>query len=372
MKMLIQNKGQRPRELVEGYADEKQLQEFLRDHADLIPVEEFELGTPQLLCIGWEVHGASGYEDLLYVDETGLLTIVETKLKKNPEARREVVAQILEYAADTWTWTADDIEQRAQRFFARKECTEEYRGLTFEEALRRFLEKTASDPQEPFSYADFLDRVEQNLSNGHIRLVIAIDKPLDTLRKLVEYINLFSEHFEMYLFQLRLFKDVARDQNIFVPALFGRVAKPETARRSGELWNKEAFLRRARVHYREEEPVLNQLIEFSEGEEAIRWGKGVKGSFQFEFTNAGGKSITAFYVEGARMSFDFKKLQGLLDEATIASYREALALAQDVPEEAINTNTWKYFDVAALSSTQSWNAFKKAVLALERAVETQR
>jgi len=92
VKILIQDQ-QGVRALEEGYASEAELQTFLREHSDLMPVDEIELGTPPLLCIGWEVSVASGSQDLLYVDETGLLTIVETKLKKNPEAKREVVGQ---------------------------------------------------------------------------------------------------------------------------------------------------------------------------------------------------------------------------------------------------------------------------------------
>lgn len=78
---------------------EAELQTFLKEHPDLIPLEEIDLKAQPLLCIGWEVGLASGTESILYIDPSGLLTVVETKLKRNPEARREVVGQILEYAA---------------------------------------------------------------------------------------------------------------------------------------------------------------------------------------------------------------------------------------------------------------------------------
>lgn len=40
----------------------------------------------------------TGFVDDIYVNEDGYITIAECKLWKNPQARREVVAQIVDYA----------------------------------------------------------------------------------------------------------------------------------------------------------------------------------------------------------------------------------------------------------------------------------
>ena len=221
MKILIQDEHG-VRELEEGYATEEELQTFLKEHPDLMPLEEIDLNAPPLLCIGWEVGLASGAEDILYIDPNGLLTVVETKLRRNPEARREVVGQILEYAAQMSTWIAADVERQAEKFFNSSVCPEQYRGCTLERALRVFLESSELLPE--FSYEYFLEQVAGNIEKGQFRLVIAIDEPPEPLLKTVEFVNRFSERFEMYLMQLKRFCDLARDQNIFVPALFGKVA----------------------------------------------------------------------------------------------------------------------------------------------------
>jgi len=238
MKILIQDENG-VRELEEGYASEEELQVFLREHSELIPVDDIELGTPPLLCIGWEVGVASGSQDLLYVDQTGLLTVVETKLKRNQEARRAVVGQILEYASYACAWTAGEVEARAHKFFSSKECPEEYRGFTFEQALRHFLDKTDSHALEGFSYPNFLDGIKANLEQGRIRLVIAIDEPPPSLLRTVEFVNHYSDHFEMYLIQLKRFHDVGTRQNIFVPALFGKVPRTRRPRMEWS-WDKYA------------------------------------------------------------------------------------------------------------------------------------
>ena len=368
MKILIQDEHG-VRELEEGYASEQELQMFLRDHADLIPVGELELGTPPLLCIGWEVNVASGTEDLLYVDETGLLTIVETKLRKNPEARREVVGQVLEYAAQACGWSSGDVELRAQKFFSSQDCPHEYRGLTVEQALRHFLEGTNSPALDGFSYEAFLNLVSANLERGHIRLIIAIDEPPDPLLRIVEFVNRFSERFEMYLIQLKRFHDKASGQNIFVPALFGRVTKPESKRRAGRLWDKESFLQQASEKWPESLPILDHLVEFAEAERAVVWGRGATvATFQFAYGLPSGKRLAVFLVGAdGKMSIDFWTLNKRLDPGVVASYRDSLALAKDIPREAISTDTWKIFDVSALTSEESWKAFQQAVLALREA-----
>ncbi len=238
MKILVQDQ-QGVRALEEGFASEEELQTFLKEHPDLMPLEEIELSAPGLLCIGWEVGLASGAEDILYVDQNGLLTVVETKLRKNPEARREVVGQILEYAAQMSAWSSADVERQAEKFFASPESTEQYRDCTLEKALQLFLE--SSELPLDFSYDDFLQQVQTNIERGHFRLVIAIDEPPEPLLKTVEFVNRFSERFDLYLIQLKRFHDLVRDQNIFVPALFGKVGASRP-RRPRESWDESRFM----------------------------------------------------------------------------------------------------------------------------------
>jgi len=225
------------RALEEGYASEAELQTFLRRYPDLMPLEEIELNSPPLLCIGWEVGVLSGAEDILYVDRNGLLSVVETKLRKNPESRREVVGQILEYAAHMSRWSSSDVEQQAERFFASGKSSDEYTNLSLEKALQRFLE---SDGLSVVSYDDFLRSVQANIDQGHFRLIVAIDEVPESLLRTVEFVNRFSEHFEIYLVQLKRFRDMAREQNIFVPSLFGRVAF-DRKNRPSETWDWEKY-----------------------------------------------------------------------------------------------------------------------------------
>lgn len=371
MKILIQDKDG-IRALEEGYATEAELQAFLRDHPDLLPLEEIDLTAPPLLCIGWEVGLTSGAEDILYIDQNGLITIVETKLRKNPEARREVVGQILEYAAQMSSWTSADVERQAERFFASPNCAGTYRGCTLEKAVNIFLEQSQTFPG--FSYDDYVQQIQTSIEHGHFRLVIAIDEPPEPLLRTVEFVNRFSERFEMYLIQLKRFRDLARQQNIFVPALFGRVAATETKRRVGRPWDKERFLQQASEKCPKSVPVLKRLIDFAEEEGAIVWGRGASiGSFQFvvptPHLGANRKSLPAFFVlANGRMSFDFWTLSKWVAEEIIVSYRDDLRRTGDIPHEAVSASNWKEFDVTVLDSERGSEALKQAVLNLWAAV----
>ena len=46
MRILVQD-ANGVRELEEGYASEAELQAFLRDHSELVPMDEIDLGTPR-------------------------------------------------------------------------------------------------------------------------------------------------------------------------------------------------------------------------------------------------------------------------------------------------------------------------------------
>lgn len=91
-----------------GAFNEAWLQEILADNPFVIP--SFEVGSEYapLVCIGREVPVGSGetqgYIDNLYLTPSGRIVIVETKLFRNQESRRTVVAQIIDYAKELQKW----------------------------------------------------------------------------------------------------------------------------------------------------------------------------------------------------------------------------------------------------------------------------
>ena len=87
---------------------ESLLQKLIFEEPSLLPSEEIDPDFSNLIPIRREVPVKSGSIDVLYITPEGKLCVVETKLWRNPEAHRSVVAQIIDYAKDLSKMSYDD------------------------------------------------------------------------------------------------------------------------------------------------------------------------------------------------------------------------------------------------------------------------
>src|ERR1017187_7867837 len=85
------------------------LQALLFKHPGLVPVDESEPAFSILIPVAREVRTLSGSVDLVCINARGHITLVETKLWRNPEARRQVVGQIIDYATEISRWTYSEL-----------------------------------------------------------------------------------------------------------------------------------------------------------------------------------------------------------------------------------------------------------------------
>jgi len=97
-------------ETTEYRFNEAWLRDFIFTHPQVLPVDEIEPVFSSLIPVCTDLPTRSGPVDILFVNEAGLLTIVECKLWKNPEARRMVIGQILDYQKDISRWSYDDLQ----------------------------------------------------------------------------------------------------------------------------------------------------------------------------------------------------------------------------------------------------------------------
>src|SRR5205823_9916646 len=111
---------------------------------------------------------------LLLLGEDGVLVLVETKLKRNEEARRTVLAQLLEYASYLDSWTLAEVERTIRSYRP---------GEPFEE-LSEWLEQRFDRPSE-----EIVADLATALSEGRTRLVIAVDEIPEALKSLVTFVN---------------------------------------------------------------------------------------------------------------------------------------------------------------------------------------
>lgn len=76
-----------------GYTDEAALQQILAEHPELLPgVDE-----PAVACTEFE--SGVGPADVVVITDDGRLVLVECKLARNRQVRREVIGQVLDYSS---------------------------------------------------------------------------------------------------------------------------------------------------------------------------------------------------------------------------------------------------------------------------------
>lgn len=238
------------------FTEERKLQDYLKDFPTLIPLEDVVEEAPELICIGKEVAVPSGALDLLFIDKNGLITVIETKLVNNPEIRREVIGQIIEYASYISHWSADKVYELANAYL--KSDLDGY-------MLNKYPDN--------YSPEDFRLKIEQNLEGGRVRLIIAVDKLVEPLRSTVTFLN-HNCKFDILLLEVSSFEGRERGK-VLTSSLFGYISKT-TARQPKKQWNLDEFLSDAQRRCGKERfEVIKQILDFTtqNSEGGILWGK---------------------------------------------------------------------------------------------------
>ena len=91
------------------------LQRLIAAHPSLIPIDEIEPAYGPMTCLGLEVPTPAGPLDILCTSPQGYLTLIETKLWRNPQSRREVVGQTIDYAKELSKWSFGDLDAAIRR-----------------------------------------------------------------------------------------------------------------------------------------------------------------------------------------------------------------------------------------------------------------
>jgi hypothetical protein len=112
------------REGLLGTKLEDALQRLLEKHPEVIPGKQIvspDQDPPRFFLLRREMPVSGWSLDHLFVDQNGILTLVEAKLFQNPESRRDVIGQIVEYAANAVKlWSNGRIRQSATEHYANR------------------------------------------------------------------------------------------------------------------------------------------------------------------------------------------------------------------------------------------------------------
>lgn len=199
---------------------EKSLHDVLTQHPELIPADDLEIG--EAVVVGRESGLDTGYADLVLLDRSAQICLVEVKKEGNPDTRR-VIAQLLDYAASLWQMSADTFEHDVLHPYLRFLGTAEQdlNGLA-EFAAERF-QSQGEDSEEAFD--DFSRRLEQNLASGKFRLLVVAPSIPPGVQQVIEYMN--AQGLLIYGLEVSFFNGPAE---CFVPRLVVKPRVTETRR----------------------------------------------------------------------------------------------------------------------------------------------
>jgi hypothetical protein len=189
----------RPLELTaQPYDSESLLQKLLADYPSLLAGSQIDSASPRRwLLVSREMAVASEEDggrrwslDHLFLDQDGVPTLVEVKRSSDSRIRREVVGQMLDYAANAVVhWPVELIQGRLE---ARSRAA----SLDPVAELDAFLGEVGG--------AEFFwSNVETNLQAGRVRLLFVADVIPPELRRVVEFLNEQMDPAEVLAVEIR-------------------------------------------------------------------------------------------------------------------------------------------------------------------------
>ena len=196
-------------EFVDAYTNEAELRDLLAETPSLLPgIDEGLAAASKEMPIP-----GTGKADVVIVDAGGEITVVECKLRANPEIRRRVVGQLLAYASAISQMSFADFDGAFRRSNANRSLSD---GLV---------------PGNDLDEEEFRAAVDDNLRSGRMRLIIAVDEITEELKRTVTYLNSHTTT-NVELLALEMRRAVDEGVEVLLPATYG---EESAARKSGPL-----------------------------------------------------------------------------------------------------------------------------------------
>jgi len=171
------------------------LQRVLYTHPETLPIGEIDAAFLPLIPLCMEMTTPAGPIDVVYVTPTGRLALLETKLWRNPDARREVIGQILDYAKELTSWDYSRLDVAVGR--ARKnEGKSDFPGIA----------GLVATTQQGLVLHQFQDAVSRSLAKGDYLLLIAGDGIREGVGAIAQYLDKYGAlHFTFGLIECAVY-----------------------------------------------------------------------------------------------------------------------------------------------------------------------
>lgn len=188
---------------------EADIQALVHEFPGSLPIAEIDPIFAGAVSVCRELVTQAGSIDNLLVTPSGLPVLVECKLWRNPEGRREVVGQILDYAKELSRWTSADLQREVGRRLGRQ-------GNVVLDLVR------AADPS--VDEIAFNDALSLNLRRGRFLLLIVGDGIREGVEAIAEYLQRHAGlHFSLGLVEMPVYV-MPDGSRLVVPRVLARTA----------------------------------------------------------------------------------------------------------------------------------------------------
>lgn len=357
MKILIRDSDSKKWKFAETIRAkaESELQKLLIESPSLVTIDEIrEEVSPLVFAVSEFGLPGSGSTDVLAFSSQGDIAIIECKLAANPEIKRKVIGQILEYAAYLWQMSYEQIDSRIQQL----------KGKSLAELV---AESIAGEWDEEL----FRDGVKQSLESGSFILIIVVDEINEELRRIIRYLNECSKSaFSLHALEMNRFQ--ADKTEVLVPYLYGASTKPSTGQQRGQ-WSEEEFFK---VLEEKNETgivgIVKDVYKWSvDNADRIWFGTGKEtGSFTFHYLKDG-KTISIFtiYTNG-KLTLNYGWLAKPLPRETLEGFHRMIheiPTFRQIPNDFVNK--WPAVKVETLKDPENLKKFREAILWLQTQVK---
>ena len=347
------------------YESEDRLQAFLETHPKLLGGEQINPAAPRRWLLISREMGVPGEEqgpgrwkmDHMFVDQDAIPTLVEVKRSSNTQIRREIVGQMLDYAANGTAYWKPGTLQAAFAATCRKQTPDREP----DDALREFL----GPGTEP---SDFWQSAEKNLAEGTLRLLFVADRIPPELRRIVEFLNSQMKRTEVLAIEITQY--VGEDMSALVPRVIGQTIDVKPGGSKPRIWDLASLLDKLRNDFdtriAEVACKIHDEAERRAPDLQVRWGRGaVIGNFSLTYAAAGGRH-TLVYVEtnGSVTDLNISGLQAQPVFASEAARTELLDQFRRVPgvaQQLMAGKTRPDIPLSALLAAGALDAFWEAV-----------
>ncbi len=298
-----------------AYDSEDVLQALLEEYPALLPGDQIDslnprkwlLITREMAVPDDELSNSRWSVDHLFLDQDGIPTLIEVKRSSDTRIRREVIGQLLEYAANAVIyWSHEKIRAIFEALCEnKKEDPKNFLVTYFDEGIE---------------YEEYWQKVKTNLQLGKIRLIFLADEIPFELKRVIEFLNEQMNPAEILGIEIKQY--VSGINKALVPRIIGQSSKIQQKKSSAVnttfQWDEASFMKELEKRAGVEEIELAKKILKWGKEKGLRiwWGKGKRYGSYFPMLDHKNELYWLFAVwtySGIEIQFQWIKTKPLYE-----------------------------------------------------------